>query len=189
MAIDERRMRATVTGLSFVVVSGVLMGMGACAHDTSATSPPTAVDAPAPLMPDGPTLALQRVDAPGMAIDDLTARVRDGLVYGSGVVVVDEMSVRAELAACVEMPCAEVQQERFKTSTLTANASLAKVGTAILGTLRITRGLKEVARVSAQGADVQDVATRLGREGGAALRAAILRTTTVTTTAPDTAER
>jgi hypothetical protein len=133
-------------------------------------------------------LALQRVDAPGFSVEDLTARVRDGLVWGSGVVVVDELSVRAELAACVEMPCPEVQQDRFRSATLAATASLSRVGPSVLGALRISRGLKEVARVNVQGTDAGDVATRLGREGGAALRQALLATTT-TPTAPEAAER
>lgn len=164
-------------------------GLAACAHDSPAPTSPTVQEAPAPPLVDGPTLALQRVDAPGFNVADLTARVRDGLAHSSGVVVVDQLAVRDELAACVEMPCPEVEQERFVQATLTANASLSKVGTQILGTLRVTRGRKEVARVNAQGRDAAAVATQLGREGGAALRDAVLRASTSTSTTPEAAER
>jgi hypothetical protein len=143
---------------------------------------------PASPLPGAPVLALQKVDAPGFSVEDLTARVREGLVWGSGVVVVDELAVRAELAACVEMPCPEVQQERFRQATVSATASLSRVGSSVLGALRISRGLKEIARVNAQGSDAGDVATRLGREGGAALRQALLVTTTAPS-APEAAER
>jgi hypothetical protein len=175
---------------TFFIASLVIVasGLAACAHD-SPPSPSTPAAGPAAPLPDGPTVALQHVDAPGFNVGDLTARVRDGLVWGSGVVVVDQLAVRAEIAACVEMPCPEVQQERFKQASLVANASLAMVGSQVLGTLRISRGLKEVARVNAQGSDAAAIATRLGREGGAALRAAILATATSASTAPDTAER
>jgi hypothetical protein len=179
-------MRAVV----FALWSTLLLS--ACAHDTppaGAAPTPAAPAGPAAPLMDAPVLALQKVDAPGFSIEDLTARVRDGLVWGSGVVVVDELSVRAELAACVEMPCAEVQQDRFRRATLTATASLSRVGPAVLGALRISRGLKEVARVNAQGSDAGDVATRLGREGGAALREALLLKTTTAPPVPEAAER
>lgn len=178
-------MRVAVCALvSTLLLSG-------CAHDTpaEATATTSAVPAgPATPLPGAPVMALQKVDAPGFSVEDLTARVRDGLVWGSGVVVVDELSVRAELAACVEMPCPEVQQDRFRAATVSATASLSRVGPSVLGALRISRGLKEIARVNAQGSDAGDVATRLGREGGAALRQALLATTT-TPTAPEAAER
>jgi len=164
--------------------------LGACAHDTTSTAPPPPPTpaGPASPLPGAPVVALQKVDAPGFSVEDLTARVRDGLVWGSGVVVVDELSVRAELAACVEMPCVEVQQDRFRSATLSATVSLSRVGASVLGALRISRGLKEIARVNAQGTDAGDVATRLGREAGAALRQALLATTT-TPAMPEAAER
>ena len=164
----------------------------ACAHDTTAPNPmalSTTPAGPATLLPGAPVVALQRIDAPGFSIEDLTARVRDGLVWGSGVIVVDALSVRAELAACVEMPCVEVQQDLFRSARLTATVGLSRVGASVLGALRISRGIHEIARVNAEGTDVSEVATRLGREGGAALRRALLATTTMAPDVPEVGER
>lgn len=182
---DDDVMRPAV---SVILPTLLLAG---CAHDTMSTvllpaSAPMAIG-PASLMPDAPILALQNVDAPGLSVEDLTARVRDGLVQGSGVIVVDLLDVQAELAACVEMPCPEIQQERFRNASLSAKASLSRVGPSVLGALRISRGLKEVARVNAHGTNAGDVATRLGREGGVALRQALLATPPPTV--PEAVER
>ena len=149
----------------------------------------TTTAGPATLLSGAPVVALHKIDAPGFSAEDLTARVRDGLIWGSGVNVVDALSVRAELAACVEMPCVEVQQDLFRSARLTATVGVSRVGSSVLGALRITHGLNEIARVNAEGTDIGEVATRLGREGGAALRRALLATTTMAPDVPEVGER
>ncbi len=157
---------------------------GACAHQPTAELAPEA-RGPARPIPGAPIVALQGVDAPGFNIDDLTARLRESLVYSSGAPFVDEASVRAEIAACIEMPCPDTQQQLFRDATLVAGASLAKVGAnTVLGSLRISKGLKEVVRVNAQGKDAATVATTLGRLGGEALREVLTTTVAAPTEAP-----
>ena len=134
-----------------------------------------------PPLDGAPMVAVQAVDAPGFNINDLTARLRDSLVHTSGVPVVDVLAVRAEIAACVETPCKDTEQERFKTASLVAAATLSRVGSSLLGSLRIQRGIHEIVRVNAQGADAGAVIAQLGFEAGTQLRKAL------TTAAPDAA--
>lgn len=124
-------------------------------------------------------VAVQAVDAPGFNVNDLTGRLREALVHTSGVPVVDVLSVRAEIAACEETPCKEVEQERFRTATLVAAATVSRVGSTLLGSLRIQKGIHEIVRVSAQGVDAGAVVAELGHRGGSELRKAL------TTAAPD----
>ena len=120
-----------------------------------------------------PTVAVQGVDAPGFNINDLTARLRDALVHTSGVPVVDVLSVRAEIAACHEMPCKDTEQERFKEASLVASATVSRVGTTLIGSLRIQRGIHEIVRVNAQGTDAGAVVAELGLSAGRELRSAL----------------
>ncbi len=147
---------------------------GGCAGDKGQAIPdrPQQTSTPARAAPleGAPVMAVQSLDAPGYNVNDLTARLRDALIHTSGVVVVDELSVRAEIAACVEMPCKDVESERFKAATLIANATLSRVGTTLLGSVRIQAGLKELVRVNAQGTDAGAVIQQLGFEAGQKLR-------------------
>lgn len=172
--------------LAFAMVA--IVGVG-CASSNPARKDDDAegkarLFAKAPPLDRAPTLALQGIDAPGFDITDLTGRLRDALVHTSGVPVVDVLSVRAEVAACVQMPCPEVEQERFKTASLLAAATLSRVGTTLIGSLRIQRGLHEILRVSAQGTDAGSVVRDLGFMAGQQLRAILVSAVPATDTAP-----
>lgn len=154
----------TVAGM----VAGMLAGATACGKDHTIPDRPerTTTPARAKAIDGAPILALQNIDAPGFNVDDLTARLRDAVAHTSGVTVVDEVSVRREIAACVEMPCKDTEQERFKQATLVANGTLSKVGTTLIGSVRVQAGLKELVRVNAQGSDAGAVVQQLGFEAG-----------------------
>lgn len=119
-------------------------------------------------------MALASVDAPGFNVEDLTARLREGMVFHSGVDVVDELSVRNELAACVEAPCKDHEQVRFQSASLVGSATMSRVGGGVIGSLRVLSGIKEVVRVNASGKDAGVVVVELGREGGKKLRESVL---------------
>jgi hypothetical protein len=163
--------------LALVAGGGVVVG---CVHDTSSpaslraslSSLPTTPPAASPIV-DGPVVAVAGVDAPGYNVEDLTARLSRALSRTSGLVVVDEAGVRAELAACVEMPCVDTQQQRFREATILVGTTISKVGTTVLGSVRVSRGSKELARVNAQGTDAAVVVTTLGHEAGVALHATL----------------
>lgn len=159
-----------------------VLAVGSCRHDTpSAVAPPLA-DEPAPPLEGGPVVALPPIDAPGFATEALTITLRESLMWGSGVDVVDAIALRAEIAACVQLPCPETVQAKYREASMQASATLSRVGSSVLGALRITTGVTEVVRINAEGTDAAEVVTKLGRRGGAALRRAI--TSTPATTAP-----
>jgi hypothetical protein len=141
-----------------------------CVHDTPSAAAPVAAS---PLL-GVPAVILRPVDAPGFNVEDLTARLRDGFVFASGVSTVSDFDVRAELAACVEMPCATTMQDRMRSADFVVAASASKVGATVLATARISRGLAEVARVTAQGPNAGAVTEELGRRAGAAMREALV---------------
>jgi hypothetical protein len=148
----------------------VVLMCTACGHDTPAVHTEPLAVGPAPALVGAPVVALGAIDAPGFAIEALTIELRDGIVWGSGVDVVDALALRSEIAACVELPCPEVVQERYRSAEVTASATLARVGTSVLGALRMSSGTTELVRENAEGSDAVEVVQRLGRRGGAALR-------------------
>ncbi len=170
---------------------GGMVGVG-CGHDKSRVAVggggtahgAVAATAAAPPLDGAPIVALTGVDAPGYNVSDLTARLRDAMVHTSGVVIVDDLSVRAEVAACVEMPCKDTQQEAFKNASLVASATLSRVGSVLIGSVRVQAGLKELVRVNAQGADAGAVVQQLGFEAGTQLRKALSAESPDTPTAP-----
>jgi hypothetical protein len=131
-----------------------------------------APQASAPLVGVEP-VALQVLDAPGFAVDVLTSRLRDAIVRTSGAVVVDALSVRAELAACVQLPCADAAQTTFRGARYIASATLARVGATVLGTARVLWGSDELARVTVRGDNVATVVDALGWQLGARFREAV----------------
>src|SRR4051794_3945766 len=59
--------------------------------------------APAAAKPlEAPPAAVHLPDAPGLNVEDLSARLRIAFARTSGLDVVDDLSVRRELAACTE---------------------------------------------------------------------------------------
>jgi hypothetical protein len=172
-----------------VVLLALAIVVVGCAHDTPSLPAPTGPPPAARPLVDGPIVAMRGIDAPGYSLEDLTARLREAFVHTSGVVVVDEPSVRAELAACVEMPCADTQQVRFRDATIVVSTTLSKVGPTVLGSLRVSKGLKEIARINVQGNDAAVVVTSLGHQGGAALRTELTTVVPDTTPGPPSVER
>ena len=182
-----------ITAIPTAISTGCFVGLLAlsviagCAHEK--TSPPTPTSTrPAPKIAGATPVAISSVDAPGLNVDDLTARLRDSFEDASGVPVVDEVSMRTEIAACVELPCPTTLQDRFRDADKIVNVTVSKVGKSILGSLRVTMGLKEVVRINAQGTDAAKVISQLGHEGGAALHT-ILTTRLPAATGPESAER
>lgn len=157
-----------------------------CVHDTPAAAPASVAADP---LPGVPAVTLRPVDAPGFNVEDLTARLRDGFVFASGVGAVSDFDVRAEIAACVEMPCPTTMQDRLREAEFVVAASVSKVGATVLGTARISRGLAEVARVSAQGPNAATVTEELGRRAGAAMRDALIHRAPSSVDAPVVEEK
>jgi len=126
-------------------------------------------------VPGATPVAVRAVDAPGFNVPDLTAHLREAFEHSSGVPVVDDFSVQAELAACVEMPCPTTQQDRLKSSTMSVATTLSKIGTGFIGAVRVQQGLKEIVRINVQGTDAARVVDELGHRAGAALREVLVR--------------
>ena len=120
-------------------------------------------------------VAVRAVDAPGFNVTELTAHLREAFERTSGVPVVDEFSVQAELAACVQMPCATTQQDLFKASTMTVATTVSKIGGGFIGAVRVQQGLQEIVRINAQGTDAGRVVDELGHRAGAALREVLMK--------------
>jgi hypothetical protein len=170
--------RVVVTG---VVVTGTIVA-AACAT-SKAEGPPAGRPPPpeATSLAGAEPVALRTVDAPGQAVDILTARLRDAFARTSGVPVVDQVSVRAEIAACVVAPCAEELQGRFRAARSLVSASISRVGSTVLGTAVLLVGADELARVNVQGADAGVVVDELGWQLGARLRSALVERVPSTT--------
>lgn len=184
---SDRRSLARVIA-AVAVVTSVVVG-GGCAHapgpTTSAASP-----ARASVIPGATPVAITTIDAPGLNVDDLTARLRLAFESASGVPVVDEVSMRGEIAACLELPCPTTLQDRFRDADKIVHVTISKVGPSYLGSLRVMSGLRELVRVNGGGADAGVVVDTLGRDGGAALHT-ILTTPVPTSEAmtPESNER
>lgn len=161
-----------LVGLSGLVWSAVV-GAG-CASTPAARdedAPPALVVA---TMLDVPPAAVRTPDAPGLNVEDLSARLRDALQASSGVLTVDELSVRAELAACVEAPCPDVVAARYRDAVFMVGSSVSRVGHVFLATVRVQRGAREIARATAQDADPRKSLEAAGHDAGASLRTALL---------------
>ena len=141
----------------------------ACATTTAA--PAAAADAPpaAPPLSSSP-VAVRAADAPGYNIGDLTATLRDAVARTSGIVAVDELSVKNELAACVETPCATEQQDLFKQATMVVSSSVSRVGDTFLARVEVSRGVQTLVRVNATGRDARRTLEDAGWRAGAMLR-------------------
>jgi hypothetical protein len=146
----------------------------ACAPGKAASAPLTVpIVEPAPALVGVEPVALQIIDAPGFAVDVLTARMREAFARTSGADVVDAISVRAEIAACVAAPCADEQQQRFRSARYVASVVLSHVGGSVLGSAQVAAGAGELGRASARGADAGTVIDELGWALGARFRAAV----------------
>ena len=156
-----------------MLLTSTLLTSIACGHDTKAPSSSTPTKA-TPLAGAAP-VAIRSVDAPGFNIPDLTAHLRDAFEHSSGIPVVDDFAIQAELAACLEMPCPTTQQDRFKAATTVVATTVSKIGGGFIGAVRVQQGLKEVVRINAQGNDVAELVDELGHRAGAALREALLQ--------------
>jgi hypothetical protein len=143
----------------------------ACATSKPSVDQADAVAAlPKPSALDAPPAAVSIPDAPGLNVEDLAARLRDAVASTSGVDVVDELSVRRELAACVEAPCPDVVAEKFRRAAFVVASSVSRLGDVYLATVRVQRGAEEIARTSAQASDARASLESAGREAGALLR-------------------
>lgn len=155
------------------VVASAVIGAG-CASTSAAReeeAPPAFVAA---TTLDVPPAAVRTPDAPGLNVEDLSARLRDAVQGSSGVLTVDELSVRAELAACVEAPCPEVVAARYRDAVFMVGSSVSRVGDVFLATVRVQRGAREIARATAQDADPRRSLEAAGRDAGASLRKVLL---------------
>lgn len=119
---------------------------------------------------DAPPAAVRVVDAPGLNVEDLTARVRDALAHGSGLEVVDELSVHRELAACTEAPCPEQQAARFRDARFLVASSVSRLGTTFLASVRVQDGPKEIARANVEDPDARSAVAKAAAVAGAQVR-------------------
>jgi hypothetical protein len=119
---------------------------------------------------DAPPAAVRVPDAPGLNVEDLAARLRDAMGAASGIDVVDELSVRRELAACTEAPCPDDVAERYGRAAFVVASSVSPLGAVFLSTVRVLRGVDELVRTSAQAPDARASLESAGRAAGALLR-------------------
>lgn len=164
-----------------VTVFSACVAVVGCAHDTAAVA---AVSVAEPV-PGAAPVIITVVDAPGYNVEDLTAHVRDAFARTSGVPVVDQFAVKAELAACTEAPCVTTQRDRFTTANTMVSTTISKVGRSVLGTVRVQRGLEELLRFNTQGSDAARVVDELGEKAGVAWHAIVTQPVPTTTTVPD----
>jgi hypothetical protein len=122
-----------------------------------------------------PPAAARTPDAPGLNVEDLSARVRDALQATSGVEVVDELSVRRELAACTEAPCPDALASRYRAAGFMVASSVSRVGDVFLASVRVQRGIHELARAHAEDSDPRASLEKAAHEAGRMLRAALTR--------------
>lgn len=118
--------------------------------------------------------AVRMVDAPGLNVEDLTARVRDALARTSGVDAVDELSVRRELAACTEAPCPDEVAVRFRDAQFVVASTVSRLGSTFLASVRVQQGAREVARANAEDADARKAVAKAGWAAGALLRRVLI---------------
>lgn len=142
-----------------------LLALAACATPPSTTSSGGVTEAPASRLA-APPAAVHVPDAPGLNVEDLSARLRDAFQIASGVETVDELSVRAELAACTEAPCPEVVADRFRNASFIVASSVSRVGSVFLATVRVQRGAQELARAGAQDKNAAAALEAAAREAG-----------------------
>ena len=127
-------------------------------------------------LPHVPPIALSPVDSPGYHVEDLTARLRQALGDASGVRVVDQLAVRAEIASCSEMPCPDTQQQLFADARYVATCSLGRVGNVFIGSLRVLEDGHAIVQANETGENAATVVQNLGRKGGIALRTHLTQT-------------
>jgi hypothetical protein len=150
----------------------VASGCASSKPETPSIDAPALGPAATPL--DAPPAALHVPDAPGLNVEDLGARLRDAIARASGVDVVDEASVRRELAACTEAPCPDTLAEKYRQSAFVVASSVSRIGEVFLATVRVQRGAQELARTTAQAPDARVAVVTAGTEAGVKLRAALL---------------
>jgi hypothetical protein len=179
------RMWIAAAAISGLVACQTAQSQGAAAA-AAAPAPPKAA---AP-WPGAPTVAVDTVDAPGFNVEDLTQRLAAAVALASGAPIVSKLAVRAEVAACVRLPCDTTMQERFTAATLLVHASVSRVGDVHLVTARLLRGVEEVARVTEQAGAARPAVEAAGLALGARLREqhGAAATTTTTTTTSERAE-
>lgn len=167
-----RRVGIVIGAFSVVLILSVAVG---CAAGKAPPVLAPAAPVEASLLVGIEPVAVRALDAPGLEVEVLTARLRDAFLRTSGAAVVDEVSVRAEIAACVVAPCPDALQERFKASRYVMTASLSRVGSAFLGSAVVLAGTAELGRVSAQGAAAARVVDELGWRLGERFRGAVVQ--------------
>jgi hypothetical protein len=167
---DRRRF---VNCISRIVALAAVACNLACA--TSTKSGDVAVESAAKMPPAAtklaaPPAAVHSPDAPGLNVEDLSARLRIAVARTSGVPVVDELSVKRELAACTEAPCPDALASQYRDAGFVVGSSVSKVGSVFLTTVRIERGAVEMVRTTAQAGDARVSIETAGLEAGAELR-------------------
>ena len=100
--------------------------------------------------------------------------MRAVLASSSGLAVIDEVSVRHELAACDEGPCAGAMAEKFSAATLSVTSSVSSLGSVYLSMVRVQRGSEELVRTTAQADNARTALESAGAKAGALLHARLL---------------
>lgn len=159
--------------LILVMAWGPLPGGGCTTDDGARTEPREGAAEPERLAV--PAIAVRHVDAPGFNIDELTLRLREAVDRASGAPCVDESAVRAELAACTEAPCADAIARQYREASIIVVGSVSRVGEALLATVRVQRGVDEVARATASSHDARLAVAQAGAAAGASLRALLVQ--------------
>ena len=153
------------------------LALGSCATDKPARGGGPGSAAPVAALPlAAAPAAVRMVDAPGLNVEDLTARVREAVARTSGLEAVDELSVRRELAACTEAPCPDEVAVRFRDARYLVAATVSRVGPTFLASVRVQEGARELARANAEDPDARRAIAKAGFAAGALLRRVLVDT-------------
>jgi hypothetical protein len=93
----------------------------------------------------------------------------------SGAPCVDELAVRAELAACMEAPCPDAIARQYRDASVLVDSSVSLVGESMLATVRIQRGVDELVRATSANKDARVALEDAGTKAGKALRDRLLK--------------
>lgn len=159
--------------LPFALIAS--LALSSCATDPAAQVGRAASGEPAAALPVvAAPAAVRMVDAPGLNVEDLTARVREAVARTSGLEVVDELSVRRELAACTEAPCPEEVAVRYRDARYLVATTVSRVGATFLSSVRVQEGATELARANAEDPDARRAVAKAGWAVGAVLRRVLM---------------
>jgi hypothetical protein len=147
----------------------------ACASQPPPKPAPVVDDVPPQATPYDASIAIKAVGTEGYNVADLTAVVRDAIARTSGLLAIDELTLKAVLAACEAPPCDDDTLTRYQHAELVVTSAVARIGDHDRASIVVTQGMREAARADAVAPDAPRALTRAAYEAGRLLRMRIER--------------